>query len=469
MTEVILFYPPVYYENGKPVVFDISYPPLGILYLAAVLKKEGISVKAVDVGAEEQNLNQSLLLIKKEKPLVVGLSAMTPMLQGTVDLAKAIKDKFGNKVLVCLGGSHISADPGYIKRNNFFDFAVCGEAEKTFTDLIKKILAGGKVKGIYIGEPIKKLDQIPWPAREFVNLKKYHKRASLITSRGCPFNCYYCSRPAVSNMVRCRDPKDIVDEMELLYPHCGGDYLFQDDSLTIKRENTLKLCEEILNRKKHFRWAGYTRIDLIDEKLLEIMGKAGCCNLSFGIESGSEKIRKNIIKKCFTNKKITEVIKLCRKYGIEPDGFFMLGHPTETKEDAVQTVDFIMHNNFNLIGLSIATPYPGSELWNYAVKDRIVDNKFIDEYALGKKGRGYAGIYPVYTPKGLDTSWLYEQRKKVFRRYYLRPSYIFYRIIKDLRSLSQLKADFNEAINLILKGSSSRSPFQKSYNKEMNG
>lgn len=466
MAKVLLFYPPVYYESGKPVVFDISYPPLGILYLAAVLGKEGIAVKAIDIGAEKQNLDESISLIKREKPLVVGISAMTSMLQGAVDLAKAIKGKFGNKVLVCLGGSHISADPRFIKRIKYFDFGVCGEAEKTFTDLVKKIIAGEKVKGVFTGEPIKNLGLIPWPARNLINQEHYHQRASLIATRGCPFHCYYCSRPAVSNLVRCRDPKDIVDEMEWLYPYCSGDYLFQDDSLTIRRNHTFKLCEEIINRGKKFRWAGYTRIDLVDEELLRQMGKAGCYSLSFGIETGSDKIREEIVNKHFTNRHITDVLNLCRKYRIEPDGFFMLGHPTETKKEIKQTVDFILHSKFNLIGLSIATPYPGSALWNYAIRDKIIDTNFIDDYALGKKGKGYAGVYPVYTPKDLKTAFLYEQRKKVFRGYYLKPSYILYRLIKDFSSFSQLKADICEAVNLVLRGSSSRQPFQKLFKQK---
>lgn len=468
MTKVILFYPPVYYENGKPVIFDVSYPPLGILYLAAVLEKEGITVKAIDVGAEKQYLKESISLIKREKPLVIGISAMTSMLQGAVDLAKEIKDKLGDKVLVCLGGSHISADPRFIERIKYFDFGVCGEAEKTFTDLVKKVIAGQKVKGVFTGEPVKNLDMIPWPARKLINLKHYHERASLIATRGCPFHCYYCSRPAVSNLVRCRDPKDIVNEMEWLYSDCGGDYLFQDDSLTIRKDHALKLCEEIISRGKKFRWAGYTRIDLIDEELLRQMGKAGCYSLSFGIETGSDKIREKVINKCFTNKQIINVLSLCRKYRIEPDGFFMLGHPTETKKEIKQTVDFILNHNFNLIGLSIATPYPGSLLWDYAIRDKIIDNNFIDDYALGKKGKGYAGVYPVYTPKNLKTSWLYQQRKKVFRGYYLKPSYILHRLIRDFSSFSQLKADVCEAVNLILKGSSSRQPFQKLFKQKEN-
>jgi len=461
MNEVFLINPPLYYQGFKPEALDVSYPPLGILYLAAVLEKKGIGVRAIDVGAQNQRLTETIKLIKREKPVIVGISSMTPTLQGAVTLAQAIKKKCDCRISLGLGGSHISADPEFIKRVKGFDFGVLGEGEGIFPDLVKKALTGKKIKGIHAGQPVENLDSLPWPVRHLLKEAKYLKRASMIATRGCPFHCYYCSRPAVSDRVRCRHPEDIVNEMESLYLACGGEYLFQDDSFTLRKDHTTRLCEEMLRRKRKFRWAAYTRVDLVNEKLLALMAKAGCYSLTFGIESGNEDLRIKVIGKNFTNQQVIKILKLCGKYKIEADGFFMFGHPTETPGQVKETISFILKNNFNIIGVSIATPFPGSKLWDYAVKAGIIDFDFIDQFARGEKGKGYAGVYPVYVPKSLDLDWLYKQRQKIMRGFYLRPRYILKRLIRDISSPSRLKQDFIEGINVLAKGSSARAPYQK--------
>lgn len=461
MSKVLLINPPVYFDGLIPVSLDTSFPPLGLLYLAAILEKEKISVSFIDVGATKETLKEILKKIKKEKPIIVGISAMTPTIQGAVTIAKTIKEKYNDKIKVCLGGPHISADPDFIKRIPYFDFGIQGEGDITFLKTVKNILNNKKVTGVLKGLPEHNLDKIPWPARHLIDPNLYLTKASLIATRGCPFNCYYCSRPAVSNIVRCRSPKDIVAEMESLYDICKGEYLFQDDSLTINRKHTVKLCQTMLSSSKKFNWAGYTRVDLVDKKLLALMSKAGCFSLTFGIESGDERLRNEVVKKHFTNKRIKQVVNWCCKYHIDPDGFFMFGHPTETKKQVRKTIDFILNHNFNIVGVSIATPFPGSQLWQYAVQDKVIDLDFIDQYALGKKGKGYAGVYPVYYCSKLNLDWLYQQRRYIMRHFYLRPNYIIKRLIRDFSSISKVKRDFIEGLNVLLKGSSARSPYKK--------
>lgn len=461
ITDVILINPPLYYEGGAPIILDVSYPPLGILYLAAVLEKNDIRVKVIDVGAEKQSLTQTISLITKESPAVVGISSMTPTLQGAVTLAKVIKKRF-KKITVSLGGSHVSADPEFIKRIRLFDFAVTGESETVFLTKVKEIFNNKKVKGVFPGRPVKDLNLIPWPARHLINLNLYNKRASLIATRGCPYACYYCSRPGISNLVRCRQPKDVVDEMELLNKTCGGDFLFQDDAMTINKKFVLDLCQQLIERKKNFRWACYTRVDLVDGEIIKKMAEAGCYSIDFGIESGNERVRNEIINKKFSNSQIKKTLALCNQNKINADGFFMFGHPTETKEEVKETMRFILENNFNLIGVSIATPFPGSKLWEYAVRDKIINDKFVDDFALGRKGKGYAGVWPVYLPKDQDLNWLYEQRRRIMRKFYLRPKRIFKAIKEDLQSWDRIKRDFTEGFNVLMRGSSARAPYRKS-------
>lgn len=457
MADILLINPPIYYHRQEPVSLDVSYPPLGLLYLASTLEKHKLKVGVIDIAAEKQTLTQTVSQIRKNNPGFIGLSAMTPTLQGTVTLAKNIK-KYFPKIKICLGGPHLSADPNFINRHPYFDYGIIGEAEITLSKLLTEARPQTK---ILHGLPESNLTHLPWPARHLINSSNYLARASLIATRGCPFHCYYCSRPAVSNLVRCRSPKDVVEEMQSLYQSCRGDYLFQDDSFTINRQNTEDFCLEIIRHNLHLRWAAYTRIDLVDEKLLHLMSLSGCYSLTFGIETGDESLRKEVIGKNFSNAQVLKTIKLCRKYHINPDGFFMLGHPTETPHQVKKTINFILKNDFNIVGVSIATPFPGSKLWNYAVKDKLINLDFIDRFAEGKTKEGYASVYPVYCPPTLHLDWLYQQRQYIMRRFYLHPRRILSRLLQDLISLSDLKTDLKEGFNVVLKGSSSRSPYQK--------
>lgn len=458
--KVFLIYPPIYYQNGNPQILDVSSPPLGLLYLVAVLEEKSISVKFIDIGAEQQTITETLRIIESERPTIIGISAMTPQLQGAITLAEAIKRKFGDQVKICLGGAHISADPDFINRFSCFDFGVVGEAEITFPKIAKDIFAGKPIRKLYAGEINENLNGIPWPARHLIPKGYYLKRASLIAARGCPFNCYYCSRPAVSNIVRCRDPVDIVKEIKSLYSDCRGQYQFQDDSFTIKRDYTIRFCEEIIKQKLDINWSVYTRVDLVDEELIFLMAKAGCRNITFGIESGNERIREEIIRKRFTNQQIKDVLRLCRKYHIERGGFFMIGIPGETKKEIKETIAFMLNNDFNVIGLSIATPLPGSDLWSAAEKIGIINNRFIDKFARGELGAGYSGIYPVYSDEHLPLNWLYKKRRSSLRKFYLRPSVIYHRFSKDFRSFEKIREDVYQGLNILVRGSSSRSPYK---------
>ena len=249
--------------------------------------------------------------------------------------------------------------------------------------------------------------------------------------------------------------------MDSIYSSCKGDYQFQDDSLTINKDHIIKLSKELLKRPRKYRWEGYTRIDLVDKDIISIMAKAGCHNLTFGIESGDENLRKNVIKKPFSNQQIKDTIKLCQKHSITASGFFIIGHYSETKSQVKKTLNFILNNDFDIVGVSIATPFPGSKLWDYAVEQKIIDFDFIDNFAQGKAGQGYAGVYPVYHPTNINLKWLYTQRKYIMRKFYLRPKFVFNRFIKDIQSPQNMLSDIKQGISVLLKGSSSRAPYKK--------
>jgi len=319
MTDVFLINcPTVLVEEAKISGDDTTNPPLGLLYIAAYLEQNKISVKVLDVRVQKISLNNILKKIKIEKPKVVGLSATTFSTRTAVIIAKAIKEKFKSKSpKISLGGAHITADPNFIQRFPIFDFGVVGEGEILFTKLVKQIIKGKKVKGLYYAKPIANLDKLPFPARHLINRLDYYGAAnenltndekintiyaSIIGSRGCPFHCNFCSKPVHKTFFRSRSPENIFKELESIYDDYGGKYVFMDDTTTLNKVNMTKLCQMMISSGKKFRWTAMTRVSCVDKQLLQLMAKSGCHDLYFGVESGNERIRNEVIKKNIRDK-----------------------------------------------------------------------------------------------------------------------------------------------------------------------
>lgn len=459
MTDIFLINCPIAFETkGEMLGDETTNPPLGLLYIASYLEKNGVSVKVFDIRAENLSLRRVLGKIKKETPKVVGLSAMTPSIRSAVELAGEIKKKFGRgRPLIALGGAHLSADPDFIKRFPIFDFGVIGEGEVLFTRLVKRILKGKKVSGFYIGEPIQDLDKLPFPARHLIDRANYYGAiseglsaeerrktvyASLIGSRGCPFKCSFCSKSVHKNICRARSPENVFREMEEIYDDYGG-YIFMDDTLTLRPKNTLRLCELLIKSDKKFRWMAMTRASCVDEKMIKIMAKAGCHELFFGVESGNERVRNEVIKKNVKNKEIFQAVKWCRRYGIQSNLFLMLGFPGETKKEIEDTVNFGRKARADFIGIHLTVPLPGAEIFGIAIKKGKLEKDIIDKYARGELGKTFKGTWPVYIPDGLDLEYLIEAKRQTYRRFYLNPDWLWRRIKHDLRHWASLKQDLS--------------------------
>ena len=343
---VLLINPPLYFDKGQPESLDVSYPPLGLLYLASYINKYSTKFKAkiIDIGNEKILLSEVINIIKKNKPYVFGITSMTPQLQGTIELASHLKKNF-QKIPLFLGGPHISADPDFLLRHKLlFDYGITGEAEITFLDSLNKILQKKQLPKIQSSLPPSDLDKLPFPDKKLIKRQNYKQTESMMFSRGCPYQCYYCSRPSISRLVRYRSSKNLISEIKKCYTVCKGQISFQDDTFTMKREKVIEFCQEIIKQKLKISWDCNTRIDLVDQKLLSLMKQAGCRQINFGIESGNERVRKEIIHKGnFTNKDIDQVFLWCKKYKIKIACYFMIGHPTETKKELNDTKKMILN------------------------------------------------------------------------------------------------------------------------------
>lgn len=457
MEKIILMQPPVSFME-KAFALVPNCPHLGLLYLASSLMKEGFEVKYLDVSDNSLNLEDISELIQREGVRVVGITAMTQNIKGAIQLAKFLKEN-NCQAKIIAGGPHISADPNLIERFPYFDIVITGESEITFPKVVKDFLNGKNVKGTIKGETPMNLDALPFPARHIVDHSIYKKRGvwanGIFATRGCPYHCNFCSIPAIDKRVRFRSPELITEEMKECYSLTKMNFFnFSDDALTIKKDFVYKLCEEMIKLPFRIKWEAQSRINYIDRPLLRIMKRAGCQKLLFGIESGNERIRNKIIGKNITDEQIVQSTKLCWKEGIEPDHYLMIGQPTETKKEILDTVNCSLRFNPNIIGVFITMPLPGSPLFDQAIEDGVIDKNVIDKYIRGEYGQGYQGCWPYYVPEGLSTSELIEYRNLANHKFYLRLPYVLRRICKDFTSLIRLKRDVKEGLSLLLKNRS---------------
>jgi len=405
-----------------------SICPLGILYLVSYLKKYGHTARVIDVAAEGRTLVDILEIVKAENPKIIGISSMTTSIMSAVRLADSIKERFGDKFQVGLGGVHLCVDPEFTNRFPVFDFGLCGEGEKTFEELVRKAKKGERIKGLIQGEMIEDLDALPFPARDMVETGNYLREeqmnfevpaAGILGSRGCPFSCAFCCIPAIGHKVRIRSPKNVVDEMEQVYDQCRGNYGFVDDCFILNKARILEFCQEIIDRKMKVRFIGSTRAGTLDEEIAKALHKAGCTDLYFGVESGSERVRNQVIKKKVSDQQIAEAIRLCRKYRIMSNLFLMVGFPTETKNEMLETARIGKKVKADIIGIHITIPFPGTEVFRYAIDHKMIPPDIVDKYARGQLGSGFRNVWPLFVPEGYTLEDLINIKKKAYMSFYL--------------------------------------------------
>lgn len=461
-TDIVLISCPISFNYKLQVLGDQKYwPPLGILYLAAVLEKDGRRISVIDPAVKEMSLENILDTIAQENPTIVGLSTLTSGLRTCVQLAEGIRNRFGDSVTLCIGGSHISADPDFFYRFPLFDIAVTGEGEITFRDIVRRLMKKETVKGLFTGNPVQNLDDIPFPARHLVEMKRYtcfkNKEVALITSRGCPYNCIFCSRPAVSNKYRMRSPKNLIDEMNLFYAEGWKSFYFLDDVLTLNKKHVMGFCNEIIARGLEVKWGSNTRADCVDEELMDKMAEAGCGVLLFGVESGNPRIRNEVIGKGVSDEKIIEAIRMADRNKIVSGMFLMMGFPTEGMKEIEDTVRFAKKTGPSIIGIHLTKPMPGAEIFRRGIEEGLFGADIIDQYASGALGEGFVEQWPVYIPADMTKEALEKAKIKAIFFFYLRPTWILKNLKRYLLNVRLLAFDLKKAVSIALCGQSKES------------
>jgi len=390
-------------SNIPSSLITIPNVPLGIAQLASCLEKEGISVDILDLDLVDFDKEKALEKKLRLGPKIVGISSSSISIPEAVNIARKVKT-LTNAVTI-IGGYHVRGDPNFINKfNNMFDYELVGEGEISFTNFVKKVLKNQMPnERVIFGKPLKDIERLPFPAYHLLDMNKYRRASEMIvmSSRGCPYTCFFCC--SSRREVRYRKPKTFVEELILLKEKYKiKKFQFSDENFTINKKHARNVCLEILKEKIDLKWRFQTRCNLIDKKTFEIAKKSGCGLVQFGVETLSENIQK-AIKKNITLNDVKMAVKLCKELGLKVGLNLMFGLPEERKIDLKNSFYILRELNPDYVWVSISIPYPGTELFELAVKDGL-DKEIWNRYA-----RGETQNIPIFLNRNV---------KKIYYSYY---------------------------------------------------
>lgn len=441
-------------------------PPLGLLCIASYIEAQGgHSVKVLDALLQDWSNDEIAEFLLKESPDVIGIHTITFALLDVLETAKLARKILPNAKIV-LGGPHTLIFPKESLGFSHIDYIVMGEGEVPFFNLIQHLNSPASLKkdepllkGVVSRETLKDSspepyyhkdpDTLPFPRRDYTPYEKYSSVVSLhppsttlMGSRGCPFSCTFCFT-AGGKIYRQRSVESLMDEIK----HCESlginEFLFFDETFTLKRDRVLELCSAIEKEKLKIYWDVRARVDLVDKEMLQRMKKTGCQRIQFGVESGSKKILERL-KKGFTPQQARNALKITKEAGIATYADFMIGNPDETLQDIYETLNFALELNPDYVHYSITMPLPRTQLYKEALDRGIIEKDYWTEFAKSPS----KDFKIRYWEENFTAAQLEELLTKAYHSFYLRPSYMLKSLTK-IKSAGELFRKFNAGINLL--------------------
>ncbi len=461
--KVLLLNPPVkddrrFIREGRCTqeqgVWATLWLPLSLANIGAVLEKNGHEVRLVDCPAE--GIAWGLLedLVNSSRPEAVIWSTGTPSIQDDLEVASIVK-KCNSKIFTGVFGTHVTVlDRQCMDAFPDVDCIIRNEPEITAGELINSLAAGRNPEGIegltfrnsagdiIVNSPrpfIQDLDVLPFPAWHLVNLDRYRlplqgRRFLMVAPlRGCPFNCSFCTcQTYYGKRLRKRSVKNVIEE--IIYDSERfkiNDFFIWAETFVVDKEYVASLCRAIIEKGLSISWTSNSRVDTVDPDLLWLMARAGCWMISFGIESGNQRILDGVGKG--TNlKQAREAVRSAREAGIKTVGHFILGLPGETKESMEETIKYACSLGLDLAQFYCAVPFPGSRLYDHALEEGWITSNdyssFKQDYALMR--------LPTVTPEEVS-----KYRDLAYRKFYFNPRGVFSTLrLVNWRDLKQLAA-----------------------------
>ncbi|MDI6798845.1 MAG: radical SAM protein [Candidatus Aenigmarchaeota archaeon] len=460
--KVLLINPP--FSSSFPSLS--CYPPLGLASLAAVLESNGIDVQIIDAAVEELSADECAGKALSASPDLVGITAMTPTYPQALKVARLIKSQ--KNIPICIGGFHATFLPEETLATGVFDYLVRGEGEFTFLDLCKSLQENKDVKSIaglsyYKNKKVKNnvsrefildLNTLPRPAYHLLDFDKYQSKAppgfvrkkpwlTMVTSRGCPFSCKFCSSSVFwGKCWRGFSPERVVTDVELVLDRYDLKSLFfVDDNFTFFKRRVEKICSLIKEKSLEFEFTCNCRVDQVDLDLLSKMYSAGCWRIGFGIEAGTQEVL-DWYEKGFSLDEAKSAIEACKKVGISPICYFIIGAPVETEKTIERTIEFAKELDADAVGFSFLIPFPGSWLYEYCVENNLLVSTDWEKYTQD---------VPLIKMQNLSMDSLQKLGRLAYRKYYFRSKFILRQLISSFKSPTTLWNGFKTILKWFFK------------------
>jgi anaerobic magnesium-protoporphyrin IX monomethyl ester cyclase len=436
---------------------------LGLAYLAAVSEKRGDEVFVFDADVEKRSVGD---FVQEFRPDIVGITANTPQVKQAWRTAKAIKEVYDCPVV--LGGPHVSVLPEESVEKPYVDIVVRGEGEDAWIDICTRLenyladqseyhtdafmhpeneifddcegltymTSDGQIHNNPDRNPIADLDSLPWPAYHFFKMENYTnlqpatdhvdgaRSFSIMTSRGCPYRCTFCSQSIMPIKWRSRSPESVIAEWRHLVDDLGAEEIgILDDSANIRVKRLEELGRLLIeNKLNHVPWifVNGIRANLASKELLALLKEAGLKRTAFGVESGDPEILRSIDKKV-DHDTIRQAFKNAKDVGLETIAFLIIGLPGETRETMQATIDFAIEIDPIIANFSMMTPYPGTKVYEMVKRQgRFLINDWEDYVFFDQKAR--------YEMGDMTAELVEEMYRKAYRQFYLRPSPVMRRL-----------------------------------------
>lgn len=436
---------------------SIVVPPLGLMYLASALKGAGFAPVLRDAFAERLGWDRFEDYVRREKPDVMGIGGMSPVIDTSFRAIKLARPHVGK---IIMGGPHVS-----LYRQKIFeqcpevDIAVIGEGETTVVELVQALVAGRAVAGIDgvitregAGKEralIADINSLPFPDRSQTPVSLYRYPLSrhghtttLFSSRGCPYSCTFCDKSTFGSNWRARSAENVLGELnEIVNRYNTKSVIFYDDLFTVNKDRVVAICEGILEKGWHLDWKCEGRVNLADLDLMKLMKKAGCSLIAYGVESGNQKGLDYLNKKT-TPDQAERAFALTREAGIRTMAYFILGIPTESYDDEIGTIEFAKKIRATYAQFSVLSPYYGTKVYEEAVRNgwyREIDAQNPMDKDLKR---------PVILSENWDEQKLQNIVREAHRRFYFRPAYVW-QYLSGLRSAAQFRTAAGMAMRML--------------------
>lgn len=451
--KVLLINPPS--DSPRPVM------PLGLAYLAAMLEKNNIPVKVIDAWVDRLDYDSlGRRIFELEGVDLIGVTVMSPVYSSAVKTIKTAR-KASPKSKIIIGGTHPSSLPEECLRDNpEVDFVAIGEGDQLIVEIVESMMGNSRelhdIKGLAYrhngriinngsADPVKNLDDLPFPARHLFPMFKYRTHppyrlyssyATIMTSRGCPFQCTYCTKSVSGQNYRAQSPGHVIEEIEYLINNYDIRQIhFYDDDFTINMKRVDSICDKIIEKGINIVWSCVTRVDLVNEALLKKMRKAGCWLISYGVESGNQEILNNV-KRGYSVEQIRKAIRLTKKTGIRTLGYFIAGLPGETYATLNDTIELSLLLDTDFVSWSITALYPGSKLYQQAINGELGNNYVQLGKSIAQSKSNISSVSPyshghIFIYEGdIPRECILKRVNQAYRKFYFRIGYLLKFLLK---------------------------------------